>query len=508
MLNEIRILSILCCGLAYVGCSPSGGSASKRSAAGDASNAVDLSDQSLSDLRKTYDEHVSLAKNAEQELTINRQISDANCMRIAQLRTECSSSTRLIPDAVAPLGCAQESGVGDTTSSLSATIAGLSAQEDPTAQYILVANKTYTSDPFKVGSDVVLRFKSTGTSDAQLAPQLKQISRIEIRRANEDTTNIAGGAGKAASKLSSGMTLLLKAKGEVMASGLLVDYDDPKFKDFRKLLALTTIQNNAMSPSCRVEQAELDNIASQIRDAQPKITASNSSALSQKQLQDGIKQADAQLAKDTPLLEELQNTLLIQKNELRGNMGMGCHMNETVSEIIFEVSGKKEDEKSIGNFSKVPVPVLNGSASTLSFAMGSSIIANIDQDKYGVVGGSPYVYKVSDQVVVGDIQYLRVSKLGFGYTGRESCTSGFLGATQNCDYQVFEQNIFTINGLKISIKTSGGSTTTIYDNHNLNFTLGSTRYSKMALSSWTESNFTTNDNWIRFIQDTNCDTVK
>ncbi len=555
MLTNLRTVMAIICGLAYAACTPSG-SGSQSAAPANAGQVslgtttatvvvsgsltkAALEAMSPADLQKTYTSLTTQAQSDIEQYSIDDQISTLLCQRLQTLRSDCASSNTLIPSADPTLNCA-----GTSTGSLTAITTAspilvtlvdgsdsLLPSSSANGQYILVANGNYISSPFGAGANVPITFTSNLGANATVEPpELKQVYRLELRRATEPSSppNGGGATGTGTATTSSTTTelpipssnfgVLLKYQGTVLISGSMITYDDPSWVGYRYLLNVGGIQANASSSSCVVSAAEISNIKTQVNDsvtsqtafaAKQALFAAQSSPLTGDQMIAAILKAQSQISQFSTAMDSTENTLLMLNNELAPTDLIGCHADEPITTLYISLTGNVAPPKSIGNWNQCPTPTL-GPSPDLRFEMGSSVVVNIDEStssNIGPQGGTPWQGTLEDQALVGDIEYLRISKLGITYDdGGPECTSGLLGINGKCLEICTEINVYNVTGVTVAIDTPSVAHRTIYDNQNLNLVFGSSLYSPAAVTRWTEENFRANDDWVVFMQDTDCDT--
>lgn len=534
----------------FLACSPTqqSGTASRKSASSSANNKTNITDTSDSDTSSTtrsnipgsdvildqdflskmtlaqvqgyYKARLEQLKNDKQDYSINDQIGNALCLRFQDLQKNCTSANTLTPIVSSTLNCGD--GVAFTdfkTSPFSVLLTNSNGQalSSIDGKFILVANGNYKSDPFTVGPTSI-KFTYQGASKSEMPIKLQQIYKLEIRRADEKAEDILNGTAKKMPPIES-FFVQLSYKSVKLTDGALMDYEDPNFKNYRYRINLSLIFADAKSANCTVTPGEIDSIKTQIRnsiidqDAQmskKSIFEQSTTALPTKdKMIAQILDAQDKISALMPMLEDSRNRLLKLTNELRTDVTIGCHADEPILSMTIDIQGKRNDPKLLSDkYVSCPKVKPTGPGSVFSIQMGSSVSVSIDQTKYAI-GGSPWQGAVADQVLVGDMEYLQIKKLGITIEDKGPvCKSGFLGASSSCAEVCMEDDIFSITSIKIAVDTPSQKAFTVYENKNLNLTFASTLYSTDSIVTWTAENFRSNQNWLNFMYDTNCDTTK
>ncbi len=484
-----------------------------------------LSSLSLADLQTKYKNYFTRNQNDQDDLEINTNIGDSFCQRLSNVRSTCASANHIVPGGSA-LNCGLIQKLDDPNSVPFSVLLtdhnGATLTNIPDKQFILIVNKTYKSDPFPVGSaKTPIKFVSTaGSGLARLAPEVREIYSMEVRRVDEKTDDISKarnpGDPAPAGMLpdASNFYVVLSYKNTKLTDGQTIESDNKSFVGYRYLVNLSGIMEDANSSNCNVGQPEIDFIRDSVRNnvkAQQTVRNRNKTPtpnLSKDQIIGKILELQASIEQRSTPLEDSRNRLLKLTNEIKPPVLLGCHAQEPITSMTISVTGKVEDPKDIGTWNNIPVPGLKGSPSMISFELGSAIRISLDQSTQGVLGGS-WTGKVPD-AFVSDIEYLKISKEGIQYDGQRMCEGGILGVGTRCFYQCQEKNVFTVTGITISIDTPSSAAKLIYSNSTINGTtgiiLGSQNYAQEAIMSWSAGNFRANSNWIKFMQDTNCDT--
>ncbi len=460
-----------------------------------------------------YNARIAELKSDQENYAIDSQIATALCMRINQLRTQCPVSNPIIPTSASNLNC----GAGTLSTNNQGQFSVLltdttgNALKSVDGQFVLVANTNYVSTPFGAGPTNISFIFQAGGSNV-ISPSISQISQIEIRRADENVSAILSGKGKAMPDKNT-FFVQLYYNGIKLTDGLTTSDSNPTYKNFRYNVSLSTIFSLASSRNCIVSAAEMNEIKKQITTSiqtQNEQNAANlpKPVLSKDQMINAILDAESKISTVAPLLNNVQNQVLLLTSEIQTDRTIGCHANEPILQISIDIQGQKNEPKLLAeNWDKCPVIPPTGPGNILGVDMGSSIALQIDQNTYSI-GGPPWVSPVSN-ALVGDIQYLRLKKLAVEIQDQGPvCKVGFLGASSACAEVCAEINTFSITGIKISVDTPSATGVTIYQNSNINTILGSTLYSKSALMSWTADNFRGDPNWIKFMYDTNCQKMK
>jgi hypothetical protein len=473
-------------------------------------------------LKTFYTSRTGQVFQDKQDFSINDQIANALCERIKELRKSCVVSHHLTPAVNDTLHCGSSEGtstlVVDSFQSPSFSVVLTDTSGNPLSAvdgtYVLVANTNYRSDPFGAGASKV-RFVYQGAGNID-SPQLKQIYNLEIRRADEDANAVVNGKGKPMPGRDS-FFVQLSYNNFKLTDGSLMDVSNATFVGYRYMIALDKIVSESRSARCQVTQAEIDSIKNQIRTSiqsqdQEKQKASvfrGDPSVSKEEMISATLAAQDQITQLRPMLDDSSNRLLKLTAELNADQLIGCHVNEPIVQFTIDIQGKRNDPKELGDkYDRCPKIAPTGPGSILNLEMGSSISISIDQNKYGL-GGSPWAGKPSDQALVGDIQYLRISKMGITIVDiGPVCKSGILGFGSSCAQVCHEEDTFSVTGIKISVDTPSVSGVTIFENKSLNVTFGSTLYAPDAVTVWNADNFRSDPNWTKFMYDTNCDTVK
>lgn len=479
-----------------------------------------LNKMTLNQVTSYYKARIAQLKADKQDYSINDQIGNALCTELKNLRSQCRISNQIIPEVSDTLKCGIETAsTSDSASPMSVVLVNSSGSPLATTdgQFVLVANTNYKSDPFGAG-ETKIRFTYQGGGKVS-SPQIRQIYTLELRRADEDVTAIVAGKGKAMPARES-FFVQFKYGGAVYADGALLDAKNPVYVGYRYLVPLDMIFTESKTARCRIEQTQLDSIKNQIRSGT--ISADDLATkreifaekfgqpLTKDQMIKAILVAQDQLATLAPVLEDSRNRILRLTGELKTDQLIGCHADEPIKMLSIDLQGKRNDPKEFPDkyLDRCPRLKPTGPSSIISIDMGDSVTVSLDQNKYSI-GGSPWVGKVGDMALVGDIEYLRIAKMGIGVEDQGPvCKSEFLAIGSTCAHVCHEIDTFSITGVKVMVDTPSVSGVTIYENKNMNLTFGSTFYAKEAVVAWVADNFRSDQNWIKFMYDTNCDTQK
>jgi len=493
-----------------------------------------LSQMSLTQVQAFYASNIQALNDQKTQYSIDDQIATALCLRMQQLNSQCTGSNPVVPDGGSGLIC--DPSQTDQATSLASPFKVVLTDTSGTmltpanfpGQYILVANTLYESTPFGAGATTI-SFSYKGSGNAP-SPLLMQLTSLEIRNAKDTVTgtyssDILNGKGTPLPAISS-FYVQLNYNNKKLTDGSLIPNSNSSYTNYRYVVSLKTIFDEASSVDCKVTQAEVNDIKTQITSSIQSAASESSSAngpttapvnATKDQLIAGILDAQSRMATAAPLIQNDENRILNFTGELQVYQTVGCHASEPLKQLTIQVFGKKNDPKlltdnyAISETSTDSCPVVNpqGSSSTLEFSMGPSVVVDIDTSKIGVVGGS-WTGPIQDQSLVGGMHYLRISKLGVGIAeAGKVCKVGFLGVSQTCGMTCNETDTFSITGVKIQVQTpSTQSPTTVYDNESLNITLASVLYAPNAVISWTAADFHSDPNWIAFMSATNCDSTK
>ncbi len=485
-----------------------------------------LNAMSQGDLVTYYNSRKSDLTNHQNNVKADNQIVSALCSRLSSLRAQCAVANPLLPGT--NLIC-KSTNIGDGFSVQLTDTSG-NPLKKVDGQYAIVINGNYISTPFGAGNTHINFSFHGGVSGIQ-SPTIGQVTLIEIKRADENMSAIASGK---AQPIINNFYVQLFFNGVKIADGPLLQDSNTSFKNYRYMLSLDTILAMQRSSMCTVQAREIDNIKTQITSkiASQSVQSEAASVFSPvststpKQLQmtksqliSEILALEHQISTLLPRLDTLQNEVMNLTNELQTTSVIGCHASEPIVQLSVTIVGKKNDPKAVSDVNKMCPSMMPGpsgsnvlmplgSGNIISVDMGSSVTVNLDQNT-APIGGPPWVGQVSEQAVVGNIQYLSLKKLGVTIDDLgPRCTSGFLGANSSCTRICQEIDTYTITGIKIAIDTPSVTGFTIYDASNLNIILGSTLYSSNAVLSWQASNLRSDPNWNKLMYDTNCQTTK
>jgi hypothetical protein len=223
-----------------------------------------------------------------------------------------------------------------------------------------------------------------------------------------------------------------------------------------------------------------------------------------------ILSAQDQISKIYPLNENAENRILTLTGLLQATESYGCHMAEQVLSTKITVLGAVNPPKSLGFYNSCPTFNPPGPGTNLAVDLGSPLTFSPEGTSIvgAVTGWLPN--SIPSEALVASIQYIRVSKLGIFIDSKPICKSQIGGLSSSCALSCFENNTYTVSGVKIEVQTPSTSPNfvTIYDNQSLNFTLGSSSYSSSAVTSWTDVHLRNGNAWHNFMMDTNCSKSK
>jgi len=481
-----------------------------------------LNNMSLDDLQSYYTSRTAEVVSDQAQIGIDATITNSLCARLQKLRNDCVTANTLValPGGVDP-SCASIT-QASTTPSPSFTVTLTDASGNPfkaDGQYILVANNIYQSTPFGTGpTNITFTYKGGGNVGYD---EIMQVNNFDIRRAADTVGSnyISGGSAVAMPAITS-LQVQLKYNGQPLASGPLIAETNASFVKYRFLLSLSTVSSNATSSLCTVQQAEIDNIklaATNAQQAKSNQTAvnnifsktANTTLPSKDQMISAILAAQTQISSVQPTLDANMTQITAITTKLQTNQAISCHSSETIVQLSIAISGKLNDPKQLTPTATGTCPVIpgvGGQGSILSLDMGPNVTVNIDTSKQGI-GGAAIVVPVTDQALVGNIEYVRLGKLGVTIDDLgPKCVSGPLGVNSSCVRQCQEGDTFTITGVKILLDTPSITGFTIYDNQTLNLVLGSILYSSSAVMSWNDPGFrsASNPHWNALMLDNQC----
>lgn len=476
----------------------------------------------IDEIRANYRSRQNELDASKFDFAINDQIGNALCLRLEQLKKECTVADQLIPSqSRSSLRCTQEQeelgrddGVGSKVFSVNITNAEGVPFSSVDGEFILVVNTNYYSSPFGASKEP-LEFTYKGGGNVE-PPQIKEIFEIELRRADEDTNAIFNGGGR---KMPSKDDFYIKLSyGDiVLTDGRLLDVNNTALKGYRYRADLAFIFGFASSNRCRVKQEEIDEIKKQIREslnsqAEYKQKSTNLEASLSSMLEDELKQGVIQLQDEILAIEEALEASLDRifklTNELKAVQSIGCHSEEPIIQITIELLGKENDPKLLGDvWDKCPVIEPSGPGNIFDIKMGSSLVFPIDQEQYGI-GGGPWTQAPSDQVLVSDVQYFKISKQGITIedSGRV-CLPGVGGIGESCGQTCTESHIYALTGARVRIETPSGSFL-IYENLSVNKVFASREYSPTAIVTWDDGSLRAREPWLNLMYDTNCEVTQ
>lgn len=476
-------------------------------------NDESLEGMGLAELKSNYRSRQKDLEASEFDLALNNEVGEALCLRFQKLKEECVVAEQLI-QSESGFGCSEETRGAPSSDVFSVKL--IDAQGSPLSsvdgQFILVVNTNYYSSPFGVSSNQ-LEFQYRGSGEVD-APQIKEIYEIQLRRADEDNAAIFDGAGKEMpNKEEIGLQL---SYGDVLLTeGRLLDVDNTGFKGYRYRADLAKILSLASSNECKVRQAEIDGIKDQARgalEAQQYYNQKNAlssvssvSSMSEEELKQGIIGLQDKILDLEPTLESSRDKLFLLTNELKAVQSLGCHANEPILNVSIELLGESKDPKLLGdNFDSCPILQPVGPGSILNVEMGPSLTFSIDQLK-SPLGAGAWTGSVSEQALVGDVQYFRISKQGITIEDSgPNCESAFLGFGGQCPRTCIETEIYEVTGARVSVETPSVSGFVIYENSSIDKVFASKQFSSSAVIDW-EDSLTEGEPWLNFMYDTNCE---
>jgi len=458
-------------------------------------------------LLEAYTQRLGQLLGDQHQIKVTEQIGGLLCARLQDLQASCLTSNLLIPGGDNDLDC----GVGAAAEAKSLFTVALTdtsgkALTSVDGKFVLVANSNFASEPFGAGTTPIKFTSKAGSLYQVQAPQISRITKLEIKRDDEVQADILAGKGKllfGASKTPFFVQLMYK--GTKLTDGMLLDYPDAAYKGYRNLINLQNMATLASSGNCSVPQAEVDSIKKQVSSGIPKVTVPDGSKLSRAQKITKITDAQTLIAGLTTQIQHANDRIMHLTSALSSNTIFGCHAGEPILSMSITIRGKKLDPKPLGNYDICPVIPPTGPGSILSVQMGSSVNISIDSEKTAIGSTPTWTGTAGEDVLVADLEYLRISKLGIDIKrGGRECKSMVLGISSSCADQCIEQNMFGITGISISIDTPSVSARPIYD-QNFNVTLGSRESAPDYVLNWTDNAFRTNPTWVKFIGTTDCD---
>lgn len=504
---------------------------------------MDLESLSLSELQDMYRDRAKQDEADEQDLAVIDQMNIGLCAQLERLRSRCNVASRILPDGYARLKCGSTGGADVSSESMPKFTASVESS-DP-GPFILVLNGRFKSSAFPGGGEeTVVTFSGGSMSDAKLAPQFKQIYRAEIRRAKEDPEKMAqqrkkadeGGSNpssadesktkKPAAKSSDDplklpkldeFSFTFKVNDEEVFSGLPLTYDDSSYQGYRYLLNLYLIEKKFNSSECRLSHAHINSIKDSIREAveetfrkedYKKTRGSNvmiPDINSKPDLMGAIDKLKSSIEKRSLVLEDERNRLLRITTELSPDEKIGCHAMEEIKTINIEVAGAMFDDKDsplVMTRARTRFENKGLAASLIRFRLGSNVVISIDQSQTQLIG-SHYETSLSEETLVGAIEYLQIEKLGTQFSNSPVQTSGILGFGGKDYFDIREEWIYSITGVRIFVNTYK-----VYDNQNLNLTFSSANYTpggKPGIMKWTAKSFRANPDWVKLMQRTDCE---
>lgn len=479
-----------------------------------AQGSEELASLSLEELKDEYQQRKTQNDNEIQDLAIISTQNEALCKRLKELRESCDVANRIIPQGYKDLKCAfaEEGDTGNETSdSITVTLpTGLSGN------FVLIANNGYKSDPFGAGGPTPIKFYADGVAREDLAPQVQQLTKLEIMRADEKTSDIIADREKMKDQKlpeKDKFQVILQYRDTKLTEGRPIDYPDEKMKDFRYILGLSLIEKERNSGRCRVTLEELNSIKEQIRtnveaqkaDERKKTLARSSKNSSPQETKESwiakIEPIRKQIEDRMVVLEDEKNRLARLGNELKPEILLGCHANEPIKDLQIIVNGSQLPRKLIASALKDELDSpLSGNPAELSIELGSAVNITRDLSKENILDASEGTREILEEVVISNIQYLRITKKGVDFDNERGQTSGILGFGGKIYFDVYENWALSLTSIEIRVNGF-----LIYKNPNLNILLASTRYDKKARLIWTEEDFRANEHWITLMQRTDCD---
>lgn len=494
-----------------------GGEAKGEAEAAEEDGDDDLLSLTPEELKDEYEQRKTQNDSEIQDLAIISAQNEALCKRLKELRESCSVANRIIPQGYKDLKCAFTD-EGETKTGASTPPITVWLPTDVSGEFVLIANDSYKSNVFSAGPTVPIKFHTDGMAREDMAPQIQQITKLEIMRAQEKTSEIIADKEKVKDQklpAKDGFQVIVQYKGTKLVEGRPIDYPDEKMKDFRYILGLSSIEKERNSGRCRVTLEELNSIKDQIRanlEGQNAQERKQTFARAQKRGADESEDAKGSLISQIRgirkqiedrmvILEDEKNRLARLSNELKPEILVGCHANEPIKDLQIIIQGSKLNRKLIeSELREAMDSPKGGNPSELAIELGSAVNITRDLSKENILDASEGVRVVLEDVAVSNIQYLRISKKGVDYDNERGQMSGILGFGGKIYFDVYEN--WAISLTSIEIRANGFL---IYSNPNLNLLFASARYKGGARLEWTEPNFRANEHWVALMQRTDCD---
>lgn len=450
-----------------------------------------LEKYSINDLKKIRDNRLNQNVVEIQDLEIYKAINNTLCRRIAQLRNECSVATLIMPAAQSvSLNCTDEGPEAASVSQSDIKIKFEAKSSLAPGEFYLEAEGLYESSSFKSGEEKVITFAlRQGRTSSQTSPSFKDLSALLIR--NKDPNAILPSPNI--------LHIVIRVGDKIIFDGFpLVGDSSSGNKQYQ--LPMNQILDLSNSPACKPDMAEINrvtdetrnNIQSQYASKEPVRKRSGSS---KEELINEIIQYRDEIEQRFPALTAERDRAPKLKSELSKDNLVGCQETQPINEIKFEITGQKETNPyQIGRFDEPLTGTPNGG--TIKIEMGDGIV--FSKDAVTLMGHPGVFIDTLPNTLVSGVKYLKISKLGVSYESIRHVSTQLVFFNKT-EFDVYENDIFSIQGIKVFINS-----TQVYENLELDLKLASNKVPGSVLS-WSAPTFRSQELWQKFMLRTDCD---
>lgn len=488
------------------------------------------------------------AQSQQQLLQFNAQ-NIKLCQELNSLRQRCIVSRTIMPTGQDPLlqcslGDQEKAQWQDTNIEveLSPVTNGVAA---PTGDYVLIANNNYWSNPIRAGRSKVT-FEVRGYA-GKIAPAMREIFSLQLRRHISKANPGPSDYPKMPSR--DAMDVKVYINGKLILGRPLKDVA-PASALFGRvyLFDLEEMFITAFTDDCKLSESYIQGIQDSMRAA---VTADFGQHQAQQQaslkqladravasgaapivpvtsrgtLLNQILQAKIEWLNREPVMKDERSRALMMINELRGG-NFGCKLNQPVQAIEVKLHGAIKIKELVYQtpqenklFPESPKAILKGGAKPASGAAntgtytetGAGVEAGLNaepQEKLTVsfsktieinspTWADTLLDKVPTSAVIGDLQQLVLSKGGVAFENELNDKSNLIN-DHVYDWLIYETDIYTIDGVDVTVIGPENTRDLIYSGTNLGVTLN-----RRGLSWWAPD-FRTNDSWIKLMAVEDC----
>lgn len=437
---------------------------------------------------------IAIAERSYNSLFEFKSLNTFLCLRLKLYREECLINTPVVPSGTeTSLQChetdEEPSRVQKEISVSLSTTTGLNTE------LYFVANSTYESTPFGEGTSVIQFNSTSGTST--LAPSFRELESLIIRPSNSGATLpsystisltvlidgspiISGGILPAANAEEEGSEYRINLKQilETSQSSLCSISGEQIAEVTETAKAYTTANKPSFTPFSNQEES-LD-VASKITLVESRIASSES-------------ELNVERTRYSDFLSEMQTTEYA-----------GCRLSQDLTKISIRIYGNIEAQDVIKYNSTEPMSFSNQSTDcmNLHINLGTGLSWDVDQSTQGLLGSTApeFIPEITGQgLTMGNMNKVYLKRSGVCIDNQQVAVSkglfeGIFGGGNDYNYNVFEENIFSITGITIT-----ANDLIVYDNRTLDIT-----FSREYELTWEDPLFEQNQKWIEMLQNEEC----